>query len=514
MSDQPKLDGPDFGLGVPIELLADGATLAGHADQKPVLVSRRGDQYFAVSAACTHYGGPLGEGFIRGDRVWCPWHHACFDLRSGEALAAPAFAPLTRWRPEVRDAAIFVTGAIAEPRRTARSVHNANHPSRIVIVGGGAAGFAASEMLRRRGYAGALTMLNADPAPPCDRPNLSKDFLAGEAPKAWIPLREPAFYAEHDIDLRLGVSVTAIDAVNREVVCADGETLAFDRLLLATGATPRTPPDWPVHSPRVFVLRTPGDAHAIIAAAAAARSAAVVGASFIGLEAAASLRARGLDVHVIAPETIPMQRVLGPVLGGFIRDLHSDHGVQFHLGSTAEAYDGRGLRLSTGCTIEADLVVLGVGVSPNTALAEAAGLKVDGGMIVDAQLRTTNPAIYGAGDIVRYRDARTGQSIRVEHWVAAQRQGQTAAVNMLGGETRHTAAPFFWSKHYHHSIHYVGHATRWDTIEIDGSPSQASSTARYFQDGRLLAAAFLGRDREALELQHEMDEAGKRAANP
>lgn len=512
MSENQAIKGPDFSFGISTDQLPDGATVSGHTAQQPILVSRRGEDYFAVSAACTHYGGPLGDGLVRGERVLCPWHHACFDLRSGEALTAPAFAPLARWRVEVRDGKAFVREQIAaQPSHAFEPV--SAHPGRIVIVGGGAAGFAAAEMLRRRGFAGALTLLDADAEPPTDRPNLSKDYLAGAAQEDWIPLRDAAFYSEQDVDLRLGVNASSIDAGRREVLCDSGESLAYDRLLLATGASPRRLSATGFERENVYVLRTLGDARAIIAAAAEARAVAIVGASFIGLEVAASLRARGLDVHVIAPETTPMQRTLGPAVGGFILHLHQEHGVCFHLDCMAEGFDGRRLRLNRGPDLEADFVVLGVGVTPNLDLAKTAALDIADGVAVDSCLRTSDPAIFAAGDIARYRDPRTGLDTRVEHWVAAERQGQTAALNMLGAQIPHSAAPFFWSRHYEHSIHYVGHAPRWDAVEIDGSLEEASFAAHYSQEGRPLATAFLGRDREALELQHRLDEAGERAAS-
>ena len=233
---QAKPVGPDLSQGVPLADVPLTGALTGHVGGEPVLVIRRSDGLFAVGAACTHYGGPLGEGLVVGDTVRCPWHHACFDLRSGEALSAPAFDPLDRWKVEVEDGRAFVRER-AGPA-PAPVAPTAAHPARIVIVGGGAAGFAAAEMLRRRGYAGSLTLLSADPAPPVDRPNLSKDYLAGTAPEDWIPLKPEAFYADHAIDLRLGVEVARIDVAAREAVANSGERFGYDALLLATGAEP------------------------------------------------------------------------------------------------------------------------------------------------------------------------------------------------------------------------------------------------------------------------------------
>lgn len=494
---QAQLSGPDFSLGLPLADVPATGALSGHVGGEPVLLMRRADGLFAVSGACTHYGGPLGEGLVVGDTVRCPWHHACFDLRSGEALAAPAFDALDRWAVETVGDQVFVHARMAPaPARTADA---SAHPARIVIVGGGAAGFSAAERLRRRGYAGALTLLSADAAPPCDRPNLSKDYLAGTAPEDWIPLKPDAFYADHAIDLRLGVEAARIDVAGRAVVSTAGERFAWDALLLATGAEPIRLAGPGFDRPDVHLLRSLADARAIIAAVEGVRTVAVVGASFIGLEVAASLRERGLEVDVVAPDALPLERVMGPDIGRFIQGLHEARGVRFHLGRSVETWDGARLTASGGPPIEADLVVLGVGVRPRTALAEAADLTIDRGVVVDRALRTSVPGIFAAGDIARYPGA-DGALVRIEHWVAAERQGQVAALAMLGEESELTDPPFFWSQHYDVTIRYVGHATDWDEARLDGSLEGHDATVRYLKAGRLVAAASVGRDRENLEI--------------
>jgi NADPH-dependent 2,4-dienoyl-CoA reductase/sulfur reductase-like enzyme/nitrite reductase/ring-hydroxylating ferredoxin subunit len=508
MAAQQEAAGPDFSVGFRIADIADGATIAGRVGEDPVLLSRRGDDYFAVGGVCTHYGAHLAAGRISGDRVRCPWHHACFNLLSGEAVQAPAFDALKSWRVEIEGDRLFVRSQ--EEARPAPPTKTQGHPARIVIVGGGAAGFAAADMLRRRGFAGQLTMLSADPDPPCDRPNLSKDYMAGTAPEEWIPLKGDDYYRDRAIDLRLGLEIAAIDPRAGEVATVSGERIGFDRLLLATGARPIRLAGPGFDLPNAYVLRTLADSRAIIAAAAQAKRVAIVGASFIALEVAASLRARGLEVHVAAPEAVPMERVLGPEVGGFVRARHESHGVAFHLGRTAERFDGGNLFLKGGESIAADIVVLGVGVRPDIRLAESAGLSVENGVLVDDRLRTSAPNIFAAGDIAFYPDARLGERIRVEHWVAAERQGQAAAVNMLGEDAPFTSAPFFWSVHYDHTIRYVGYAPRFDRAEIDGSLDDADFTARYFLGGRLMAAASLGRDRESLEIHAELEAVGSR----
>jgi len=374
-----------------------------------------------------------------------------------------------------------------------------------VIVGGGAAGFAAAEMLRRIGYAGSIVMLSDDDAPPVDRPNLSKDYLAGTAPQDWLPLRPDGWYAENDIDLRLNTSVVGIDVHAREVELGDGSKLAWDRLLLATGAEPVRLAIPGIELPHVHTLRTLADSRAIIARAAQAQRAVVMGASFIGLEVAASLRTRGLEVHVVAPDRRPMERVLGPELGDFVRRLHEEHGVIFHLGDTASAIDAYRVTLNSGGSLAADLVVVGVGVRPRLALAEKAGLAIDRGVTVDACLQSSAPGIFAAGDIARWPDPHSGAAIRVEHWVVAERQGQTAARNMLGARERFDAVPFFWSQHYDVPINYVGHAERWDEIAIDGDIAARDCALRYKRDGRVLAVASIYRDAESLLAEATME---------
>jgi apoptosis-inducing factor 3 len=498
---QASPTGPDLTLGVPLDHLPDGGKLLGRVGEDQVLLARSGADVFAVGAHCTHYHGPLAEGLVVNGTVRCPWHHACFDLRTGEALRAPAFGPLDSWSTEQRDGKAFVGAKRVPFQRHVRPA--SSDPRRIVIVGGGAAGFAAADMLRRQTYQGEIVMLSDDAAPPVDRPSLSKDYLAGSAPEEWVPLQPEGFYADNGVELHLDARVVSVDPRAREVALANGDRVGFDRLLLATGAEP-APPSVPGLSD-VFLLRTLSDSRAIIERAKSAKRAFVLGASFIGLEAAASLRARGIEVHVVAPERLPMERILGPDMGTFIRRLHEEHGVVFHLENTAVAWEAGRLTLSGGAALEADLIVAGLGVRPRIGLAEAAGLKIDRGVAVDAMLETSAPGVFAAGDIARWPDARSGQSIRVEHWVVAERQGQVAALNMLGLRQPFDAVPFFWSQHYDIPINYVGHAEAWDEIAVDGGIDAEDCLLRYRRNGRTLAVASIFRDIQSLEAEVEME---------
>jgi len=374
----------------------------------------------------------------------------------------------------------------------------------VVIVGGGAAAFATAEMLRREGFAGSVTLLSADDAAPYDRPNCSKDYLAGNAPEDWIPLKPPEFYREHAIDIVLGTDVTGIDIKAHQVAIAGGRNVAFDKLVLATGAEPIRLDIPGANEPHVHTLRSLGDARAIIAHAKQAQRVVVVGASFIGLEVAASLRARELEVHVVAPERRPMERLLGREFGDFIRALHEEHGVVFHLEETVTAIEGKNVRLKGGTTLPADLVIVGIGVRPRIQLAEQAGLTIDRGVAVNAYLETSAPGIYAAGDIARWPDPHSGEPLRIEHWVVAERQGQTVARNILGRRERFADIPFFWSQHYDLPINYVGHAEKWDALEIEGDIKARDCVVRYRRDGKLLAVASIYRDVDSLKEEWAM----------
>jgi len=508
-AEQAPPKGPDFSTGIAPGDVADGGMIEGHVGADTVLLARRGAEWFAIDATCTHYHGPLGEGLVVGDTVRCPWHHACFSLRTGEAVGAPAFSPVACWKVEQRDGKIFVREKVAAPAPKAKARGAADKPARIVIVGGGGAGFAAAEMLRREGFDGSLTMVSADDTAPYDRPNCSKDLLAGSAPEEWMPLQSPQFYKDQSIDLLLNTEVAVLDPTARQVTLAGGRTLPFDGLLLATGAEPVRLDIPGATSAHVHVLRSLADSRAIIAGAASAKSAVVIGASFIGLEVAAALRARKIEVHVVAPDKRPLERVLGPELGDVVRRIHEDNGVVFHLEETATAIAEGKVTLKGGKVLAADLVVVGIGVRPRLQLAERAGLRIDRGVVVDRYLETSAPGIYAAGDIARWPDKATGQGIRAEHWVVAQRHGQAAARNMLGQQQAFADVPFFWSQHYDMPVNYVGHAEKWDETTIEGDVAGKDCVVRFKQGGRVLAAASIYRDVANLEIEAAMEKAAR-----
>lgn len=500
-------EGPDLTAGIPIDSLAEGVPLRGRVGADAVVVVRRGGEIYAIGATCSHYGGPLAEGLVVDETVRCPWHHACFSLRTGEALRTPALNPVPSYEVRRHDNLVVVAGKRDQPGTVRPRARRERAPSSVAIVGAGAAGNSAAEELRRLGFQGDITLIDRDANAPYDRPNLSKDYLAGTAPEDWIPLHPRPYYEQLGVQLALGRTVTSLDPIGKRLTLDDGTTRHFDAIVLALGAEPVRLALPGTGGPRVYYLRTLEDSRAIIRASNGARRAVVLGASFIGLEVAASLRARNIEVHVVAPGRRPLERVLGAQLGDFVRMLHEQHGVVFHLGATATGVAPGTVVLESGERLAADFVVAGVGVRPATALAEKAGLPLDNGIVVDGYLQTPAAGVFAVGDAARWPDVRSGGLVRIEHWVVAQRQGQAVARTLVGERAPFSDVPFFWSQHYDVSINYVGHAERWDAIDLDGSLERRDASVRYRAGGRVLALASVFRDRESLETELAMERA-------
>ncbi len=492
-----ELSGPDFSKGVSIELIAEGESLLGHVGDKAVLLSKIEDEFYAVGAHCTHYGGPLNEGLIVGDTVHCPWHHAVFSLRTGEALKAPALTPISCWSIEVRDDKVFVTGK----RKALLEKREGTEKQQFIIIGGGAAGAAAAVMLRRKGFLGVIHLLSEDEALPYDRTNLSKDYLAGSAPDEWIPLWGQEFYRKHNIQIELNAKVMKIDSRRKHVFLADGRTLKFDKCLLVTGSTPVVPKIPGIGQDHVYVLRSLKDCRHIIDRTTWANTVAFIGSGFIGLEAAAALRERNLEVHVIAPEELPLIKVVGVHVASHLKKLHEEHGVHFHLGHGIKEVRPRSVVLDDGTSVQCDFVIVGAGVRPNTLLAEQAGCKVDKGVLVNEFLETSISGIFAAGDIARWPDPHSNKHIRVEHWEVAERQGQVAALNMLGDEVKFQEVPFFWTQHYDTSLGYVGNGEGFDRMEVFGDLDTNDFAVAFYDDERVAALLTVGRDRESLLIE-------------
>lgn len=499
MSEPSSLTGPDLEQGIDETAVVAGVPLLGHAHGEAVMLVRAEGEVFAVAATCSHYGGPLAQGLVVGGAVRCPWHHACFDLKTGAVLGAPAFNPISCYQVEKTGVRLRVGARL--PPATEAPVGDTT--TNIVIVGAGAAGHYAAETLRANGFCGAIHLLGRDPSVPYDRPNLSKDFLAGNAPEEWIPLRPREYYAEKKIELETGVDVSRLDLPGHQVVLADGRRVGFDRLLLATGAEPVALPVPGADAPHVHLLRTLEDCRRLIGAAEKAKGGAkrvvVIGSGFIGLEAAAALRARGLEVAVISPDTAPLARVVGPQVAAFLRRLHEEHGVQFHLQESVARVESDAVVTASGQRVPADLVLVAIGVRPSTTLAADAGLTVDNGIVVDEHLETSARGVFAAGDAARYPDPRSGKRIRVEHWAVAQQMAAVAASNMLGMHRRFVDVPFFWSVHYDVTLSYVGHSETVTDLTIDGSIEARDCRVQYQENGKIAAVLTIGRDAQSLE---------------
>jgi NADPH-dependent 2,4-dienoyl-CoA reductase/sulfur reductase-like enzyme/nitrite reductase/ring-hydroxylating ferredoxin subunit len=503
-SQDAELRGPDLTNGVSAESLEEGVPFAGHAKGEAVILVRRGHEIFAVGGTCTHYSGPLADGIVVGEEIRCPWHHACFSLRTGDPTAAPALNSLPGWEVKQRGGKVYVGAKLSEedaldPPRAARTSLRS-----VVIVGGGAAGTSVAEALRRHGFKGGITIVDSDVDAPYDRPNLSKDYLAGTAPEEWLPLRPAGFHDSHGIH-RMRESVINVDVRNKRVALASGEWVVYDAMVIATGAAAIRIPIPGVDLPNVHVLRTLADCKALIASVSDRKHVVIAGASFIGMEAAAALRQRELEVTVVAPEPIPFGRVLGPEIGTALQRLHERHGVQFKLGHTLAAIEADRVTLDDGTQMLADVVLLGIGVQPRVEIAQAAGVVIDRGVVVNEFMETSVRGIYAAGDVARFPDARTGRPIRIEHWIVAQRQGDVVARNLLGQRVRYSSVPFFWTVQYDVTVSYVGHAEDFTHTKIDGSPEAGDCAVSFMNGDQLLACATIGRDRESLEVERQLE---------
>ncbi len=490
----------DLQFGIPATELADGSIIDGTLNDERIALVRSGGAAFAVGGVCTHYGASLAGGIVTGDGIRCPLHHACFDLHTGAATCAPAMSPIPTYDVVESDGMIRV-GAKRVPAPPPPRHSTSDAVRTIVILGTGAAGTAAADMLRRRGFDGRVVMIGAEDELPYDRPNLSKDYLAGTCGDEWLSIKPREFYRDNEIELMLGHRVSAIDTEARELRTLKGRSPIYDRLLIATGSEAVGLPI-PTHGLRhVHTLRTLADSRAIIAASQKSKRAVVVGGSFIGLEVAAALRTRGIAVDLVAPSGMVFDKIFGPTLSMFIQRLHESKGVTFHLGTSVKAIDSTHVTLVSGKRIPADFVAVGIGVRPSVAVAQWARLEVAQGIVVDEFLETSKAGIFAAGDVARWRDRRTGESARVEHWNVALRQGQTAARNMLGERVPFDAVPFFWSQHYDVAIKYVGQQPTWDELSVDGDPETRDCAVEYRRGGKVIAVATIGRDVESLRAE-------------
>jgi NADPH-dependent 2,4-dienoyl-CoA reductase/sulfur reductase-like enzyme/nitrite reductase/ring-hydroxylating ferredoxin subunit len=461
---------------------------------KKVLLLRCDGAVRAFGARCPHYDGPLSKGLLHDGRLVCPWHQGVFDARTGDLLEPPPLSGLTAFPVRIDGGDVYVDRPddAARQRTMPMAGRDPRDERTFVVVGGGAAGAAAVESLRQHGFTGRVVLVGREEGRPYDRPNLTKDYLAGTAGADWLPLRPASFYERHGIEL-LHAEVTSLDAASRRLDLDDGSSMSPDAVLIATGGLPRRLEVPGAELPGVFTLRSWADCDAVVAAAEGAARAIVVGAGFIGMETAASLRERGLEVTVVAPHQTPLTAQLGREVGGLLQARHEEHGVGYSLGRTVVRCDGdrrvRAVELDDGSRRDADLVVVGIGVRPATSFIVNADLNDDGSLDVDEELRVNGHGVWAAGDIARYPEPHVGGRVRIEHWRLAEQLGRAAAASMAGRGAPFGAVPGFWTQQFGLRVSYVGVGRAWDGTIAVGDPASGDFTVFYTSDDALVAAA-------------------------
>lgn len=447
--------------------IKEGVPFGAQIGARAVFLTQSEGRIYAMDGKCSHYGGPLEKGRLMEHIVTCPWHAARFDVRSGEVKAPPALDDLARYETKVEAGEVYVRKVPAEEL----SIPTGTDERTFLILGSGAGGLNAALSLRKIGFAGRVLLVTAESDLPYDRPDLSKGFMAGDTKRDELSLKPEGVYRRLGIEILREYRATGVDTIKKTVTFSNRRRLRYDKLLLATGGTPRVPEIKGTRLPGFFVLRSFRDALAITSSLSRAKTVAVLGGSFLGLEVASSLRTRGLDVHVIAPETVLMARVFGPRIGEFLKRRHQKNGVVFHLGRTAAE-------------------ILGA--------KKVSGLLVNGAVLVNAGFQTRDPDIFAVGDIALLPDPVTGEARRVEHWVEAERQGQHAALGMTGIEEPYRETPFFWTNQAGVSIKYAGYTSSFDRVVYRGDLEEEKALAGYYREGALRAVASLGRTKEFL----------------
>lgn len=483
--------------------LAPGEMKQCKAGETDILLARHHDEFFATAAYCTHYGAPLAEGALNGKRVVCPWHHACFDISTGKQMEPPGCDSLPGFAVNLRGDDVYVKVPDDAPAMRMVDMHKPepDNAQLYAIIGGGAAGQYAAEALRAEGYTGRILMISRDKDYPYDRVNCSKEYLQGEAPEEWMPLRHAGFYDEYGIEIQLETTVTKLDADTKTISLQNGDSIQYDKALICTGGKVRTPDMEGAHLENVFTLRSLEDSSQIQKAGKQSSKAVVVGSSFIGMEGAWSLAKLGCEVTVVSPEELPFAAKWGDEVGAMIKQLHEENGINFSLGTKVTRLMGdhkvAQVALDNGNTLEADLVLFGIGVAPATSFVNGLALSEDGGIPVDEKLHA-GKQVYAAGDVARF--PYKSEDARIEHWRLACQHGRLAGENMAGKDKAYDSVPFFWTAQHGLQIRYLGYTSGYDRIVVDGDIEQREFIAYYIKDGMVKAALGIHRDKEMAAL--------------
>jgi apoptosis-inducing factor 3 len=469
----------------------------------PILLVRQGDQVHAFSAACPHAGAPLEEGAICNGRIVCPWHKGTFAIADGSLIEPPPLMGLQRYPVAIENGAVLVSPqAQGEPSRPPPTDSRT-----LAVIGAGAAGAAACAALREAGFNGRVVLIGPEHGMPYDRTSLSKFVLAGDMPPDEIPPLLPDDFLSAQRMERIEANAVKLDAGAKQIDLSNNSTLHYDAALICTGGIPK-PMEIPGSTLRgVFLLRSRDDAARIFASLEGAKKALIVGASFIGLEVASSLRKHGMDVTVIAPGKVPLASAFGDELGRMFQRLHEKNGVTFRMESKVAAFVGddsvKEARLENGETWPVDLVIIGTGVRPATRFLHGVELADDGGVPVDSSMRAA-PDLYAAGDVAQFPLPRSDQTLRIEHWRVAQQQARVAALNMAGRHVQYTGVPYFWTYHFGKNFEYIGHASEHDEVVIDGDLDAQAFIAYLMKDGLVAAAVACEREAPAARLAEAM----------
>jgi len=477
--------------------LQDGEMKEVEVGEISVLLVRVDGEFHAIGSKCTHFGAPLEEGVLHEHRVRCPWHQACFDVVTGDLEEPPALDALSQFDVRVEGESVIVSvpeGATEEriPSMAKRNLEADNRT--FVIVGTGGAGGAAAEALRQDGFQGRVVMVTKENRIPYDRTSLSKGYLKSDDDEPEY-LRSEEFYEDYGIELLTGHEVVEVDASGKSIVFHDSASLKYNKLLLATGSVPRHLNVPGSSLGNISTLRNPDDAHLIRSMAQKGSRIVIIGASFIGMETAASLAEHNLSITIVALESVPFELTLGKEVGQMYKELHKENGISFRLGAKLARFEGgekvKKVILDNGEELKADFVLLGIGVQPATGFLQNMDLNPDGSISVDKNFRVTE-YIYAAGDIASFVDWRTGERIRIEHWRLAEQHGRIAAHNMAGKEAESRSVPFFWTNQLGVNLRYIGHAKGWDEIIFHGDPAARDFAAFYVKDGNVLAVSGAG----------------------